>query len=259
MNQLLFHQNNLTQETTALGPPQGAPQGSASRFATVGQRSLSAPGSDQPAPAVDLRKYMPAGARVAARGGAVDVMTGLVSMGGGQANGVWSTMVDASAQGGAGGEPARRMRGRGSAPAPVSAEDLALADKMRWNPEAEAAAAARRAAASAAWEGGGAASAVPVSPQQEPPRATGKRQGGGATGSLSLGWTEEVAAHEPRSAEKQAQLSARPGGGGASAPWARENPSESGQGGRRAVEGKDSQRSKITWQGYGKNDPVKIK
>ena len=134
---------------------------------------------------------------------------------------------------------------------------------MRWNPEAEAAAAAKRAAAAAAWEGGGASGgggggSVGLSPQA-PARGTGKRQGGGAASSLSLGWTEEVARHEPFSAEKQAQLSARSGGGGAAAaPWLRENPAESARHGRRGVEGKDSQRSKITWQGYGKNDPVRV-
>jgi len=84
----LFWKNHLNQETTAL-PKAPDPQGP-SRLASLGQRSISAPSSLE----TDLRKYMPAGQRVQARGAmCVDQDTGTVGLNQGSDQGVWSLVI----------------------------------------------------------------------------------------------------------------------------------------------------------------------
>jgi hypothetical protein len=171
-------------------------------------------------------------------------------------------MADASASQGSGAPaPARRMRARGSQPlqsAQAAAYDAALAAKMRWDPAAEQRKQEQRAREAAAWEAsrspnstGGDAHGGRPSPARRARKPVAHQ-----SPSLNLGWADAAAA---QASGQPAAVSAR--APAAPAPWLQE-----GKGGgvaamrpgRRAVEGKDSQQSRITWEGYGKNDPVRI-
>jgi hypothetical protein len=227
MNQL-FWKNHLSQETAT------------TRLAATGQRSLSAPASSNEAhpPGRDLRKYMAAGQRISQRGAVLDPETGMVGMNQGSENGVWSLMVDPSAAAPA---PERRMRGHAFLPDTV-AEDEVLASKMRWDPAAESREAARRDAQAARWE-----SAPSSMPSGQAPITVGKKQVAGGQGSLNLGWESTPPSPAPPAAPMATTRDA---------PWLRAE--EAQRPSRRAVEGKDSTSSRITWQGYGVNDPVSL-
>jgi len=273
MNPNLFYRNHLSQETTAIRP---APDSSRGSLSSAGARSLSAPSAhptggglgDGPGSAAAndplLRKYMPAGQRVRNPSTAVDEVTGLVGVNDDLGSGgIWEALADTSVQGGNGAPAVRRMRARGSQAlqsAQAAAQDEALAAKMRWDPAAEQRRQEQRAREVAAWEtsrtatssnfpGGGGNG---IADDHTSPARRGRKPVAHTSPSLSLGWTD-AAPHNPPSAQPSTTHRAP-------APWlGDENDGNAApRPGRRAVEGKDSQRSRVTWQGYGKSDPVRF-
>jgi len=272
MNPNLFYRNHLSQETTAFRP---APDSSRGSLSSAGARSLSAPSAnsvggglgDGPGSAAAndplLRKYMPAGQRVRNPSTAVDEVTGLVGVNDDIGSGsIWEALADTSVQGGNGAPAVRRMRARGSQAlqsAQAAAQDEALAAKMRWDPVAEQRRQEQRAREVAAWEtsrtatssnfpGGGVG--AHVDDHHTSPARRGRKPVAHASPSLSLGWTDEAPQNPPAA---QPSTTYR-----APAPWLGDDGEANAapRPGRRAVEGKDSQRSRVTWQGYGKSDPV---
>jgi hypothetical protein len=279
MNPHLFYRNHLSQETTAFRP---APDSSRGSLSSAGARSLSAPSAEllggglggglddgSAIAAADdalLRKYMPAGQRVRGPSTAVDEVTGLVGLNYDPGSGgIWAALADASVSQGSGAPaPARRMRARGSQPlqsAQAAAYDDALAAKMRWDPAAEQRKQEQRAREAAAWEAsrspnptGGDALGGRSSPARRARKPVAHQ-----SPSLNLGWPDAAAAQA--SGQPTAVSARAPAAPAAPAPWLQEDKSGGAAAmrpGRRAVDGKDSQQSRITWEGYGKNDPVRI-
>lgn len=233
MNQQ-FWRNHAAQDVL----PERGPDSSSSRLAAVGQRSLSAESSQD----ADLRKYMAAGQRVAQQGALLDESTGLVNVNHQPVGGVWSLMCDGSALPS---EPVRRMRSKPQQGPILAQEDLRLVEKLKWNPQAEAQSAAKQHYVEQKWAN--APSNMPgQSPSDQNLDTVRSRRpvehGASSNSSINLGWNDAPPSQAPPMSERS------------SAPWMQEESSTS-RSNRRTV-GADHNKSKISWQGYGNNDPV---
>jgi len=204
-------QDSLPQQVQAQGPP-------SSRLASFGQRSISAPNSAESSQDADLRKYMPAGQRVAQRSSLLDESTGMVSMNQQPVGGVWSLMMDGSAMPV---DSVRRMRSKPHQQLQLGEQDLRMVEKMKWNPQAEAQNAAKKEYVAQKWES--APSAMPglnsnAMEQQSTSRSRGRvEHKSSSNSSINLGWSDipPVQAPPPPVSERSA------------APWMHEENSTS--------------------------------
>jgi len=231
MNQQ-FWKNHLEQDTL----PSHAPP--TSRLASFGERSLSAPSSREGDGGGELmRKYMPAGQKVSGGGALIDDTTGLVNLNQQPAGGVWSLMVDSS---GVPTEPVRRMRSQAQyQQQTIDPEEQRLAEKMRWNPQVEAQQAAKREHQAQKWE-----NSTSALPGQNVQQDTGRSRRAVEHAPTSISWNDPP---------PQQQV-APPTDRSTAAPWMQED-NNTGRSSRRTV-GVDHNKSKVSWGGYGNNDPA---
>lgn len=150
--------------------------------------------------------------------------------------GAWACMMDGGVAAPA---PVRRLRAQAHAPALTEGVEVPT-----WDPEKEARRHARREDQALRWESSQGV-ALPSGPTTQDAQRQGRRMVENAPDATSFSFRYQ--APDPAS---QAPIAPRE-----DAPWQKANPEEGERVGRRLVDGVIPTASRITWEGYGRNDP----